>query len=68
VRNNVVCSAAFCALAIVRALVSIVWVGVLQDNVPGVQKSREDAEAAECDVDERVCAADTALNPHYSLC
>jgi pyrimidine deaminase RibD-like protein len=65
VRNNVVCSAAFCTLAIIRALVSIVWVGVLQDNVPCVKKSREDAEAAECNVDERICAANTALNPHY---
>ena len=52
VRHNIVGGAALGALAIVRALISIVWVGILQDNVPCVKKSRKDTEAAECDVDE----------------
>ena len=51
-RHNIVGGAALGALAIVRALISIVWVGILQDNVPCVKKSRKDTEAAECDVDE----------------
>lgn len=36
------------------AVIAIVWIGVLQDDVPGVQKTGEEAEAAECDIDKRV--------------
>jgi hypothetical protein len=68
VRNDVVCSTAFSALAIARALVAIVGIGVLQDDVPGMQNARKDAEAAKCKVDERVCAADSALDPDYNSC
>jgi hypothetical protein len=65
VRDNIVCGAL--ALAIVRLLVSVVWIWVLQDNVPGVQQTGEEAETAECDVDERVARTDTALDPDYVL-
>lgn len=41
----------------------VVGVGVLEDYVPGVEEAREEAEAAERDVDEGVCAADAALDP-----
>lgn len=34
------------------AVVAVVGVGVLQDDVPGVQKAGEEAEAAERNVDE----------------
>lgn len=52
-------------LAILReALVLVVVrVGELGDDVPRVQKSGDEAEAGEEDIDEGVCAADAALHP-----
>lgn len=42
-------------------------VGVARNDVPGVEETREEAQAAEGDVDERVCRADTALDPYCKL-
>lgn len=39
--------------------------GVLGDDVPSVEEAGDKAENAEQDVDERVGAADTALDPDY---
>lgn len=53
-------------LAISRErLVLVWWLGVLGDDVPGVQQAGDQAENAEEDVDQGVCAADTAFDPDY---
>jgi len=39
-------------------------VGVAGDDIPGVDEAGEIAEAAECDVDERVGGAETAFDPY----
>jgi hypothetical protein len=54
------------ALAIMEAFV-LVRIGVFEDDVPGVNQAGQEAETAECDVDERVCAAYTTLDPHCRL-
>lgn len=52
------------ALAVARqGLVLVGGLGELGDDVPGVEEARDEAEAAEEDVDERVGAADAALDP-----
>jgi hypothetical protein len=53
---------AVCAFVVLHPLV-VMRVGVLEDDVEGVEDAREDAEAAEGEVDERVCAADAAFDP-----
>jgi hypothetical protein len=42
-------------------------IGVTGDDVPGVDETREEAQAAESDVDERVGRAETALDPYCKL-
>jgi hypothetical protein len=42
-------------------------IGVTGDDVPGVDETREEAQAAESDVDERVGRAETALDPYCNL-
>jgi hypothetical protein len=42
----------------------LVRVGVLQDDVPGVEEAGQEAETAEGEVNEGVCATDAALDPH----
>lgn len=55
-------AAALAAVAVQR-LVLVGRLGELGDDVPGVQQARDVAEEAEQDVDERVGAADAALDP-----
>lgn len=64
VRNDVVRRAA--ALAVGDLLVVLVLFGVLQDDIPGVEKAWEDAETAEGEVNERVGATDALLHPYYA--
>jgi hypothetical protein len=42
-------------------------VGVLGDDVPGVDETGEEAQAAESDVDERIGRAETTLDPYCKL-
>jgi hypothetical protein len=42
-------------------------VGILGDDVPGVDETGEEAQAAESDVDERVGRAETTLDPYCKL-
>lgn len=48
---------------LVDGLVLVGGLGVLGDDVPGVQEAGDVAEDAEEDVDERVGAADSTLDP-----
>lgn len=53
------------SLAIGQALVLVVvLIGKLGDDVPCVQKTRDETEDAKQDVDDGVSGADTALNPY----
>lgn len=65
--DDIVCGASVATLAAVDLLVLLVLVGVLQDNVPGVQEAGQKSEAAECDVDDGVSAADALLDPYYHV-
>jgi hypothetical protein len=56
------------ALAVRDALVLLAVLGVLEDDVPRVEQAGKYAETAECDVDERVCRADAALDPDCENC
>ena len=40
---------------------------VARDDVPGVQKAGDEAEAAECDVDQGVDTADAAFHPYCGV-
>ena len=52
------------ALAIIRnGLVLVGWLGEFGNDVPGVKKTGDVSEDAKQNVDERVCAADSALDP-----
>lgn len=42
----------------------IVWLWVLEDNIPGMNEAREEAEQAEGDIDEGVRGADSSFDPH----
>jgi hypothetical protein len=42
-------------------------VGVLGDDVPGVDETRKEAQTTKSDVDERVGRAETALDPYCKL-
>jgi hypothetical protein len=48
-----------------HALVFIWWLGVLGDNVPGVEQAGDEAEDAEQNVDEGIGRAKAALYPDY---
>jgi hypothetical protein len=61
--DDVVGGAAVGALAVGNLLVLLVGLGVLEDDVPGVQEAGEEAETAERNVYERVGAADALLHP-----
>ena len=50
-------------LLVVVLVVIICAILVFGDNVPGVDEAREEAEAAEGDVDDGVGGEDTALDP-----
>jgi hypothetical protein len=63
VRDNIVRGAPVAALAVGYLLVLLVGVGILQDDVPGVQETGQETETAECDVDERVGATHALLYP-----
>jgi hypothetical protein len=64
VRDNVVGRSSVAALAVGRhLLVCVVWIGILQDDIPRVQQAGKETETAEGDVDERVGAAETFLDP-----
>lgn len=66
-RDNIVCctsSAAVAVLPVGNLPVLVIWIGVLENDVPGVKKAGEKAEAAKCDVDKGICAANPLLDPH----
>lgn len=65
VRNNIVSGALTAALVVRHWAVAVIRIGILEDDVPGVEKAGEEAETAEGDVDEGVGGADTALYPYY---
>lgn len=56
-------SAAFAVVG--DGLVLVGGLGVLCDDVPGVEEAWEEAEEAEADVDEGVGATEAALDPDY---
>lgn len=61
-RDDDICHAA--VLRVADALVvGVVGLRELGDDVPGVEEAREEAEDAEEDVDDRVGAADSTLDP-----
>lgn len=64
-RNNVVCSTLASTFVIRDLPVTVIWVGILKDDVPGVEKTREETETAEGDVDQRVSRAYASLYPDY---
>lgn len=68
VRNNIIGSALAAAFVLGYCPIPIVRIGVLEDDVPGVEQAGEEAEAAKSDIDEGVGGTHTALNPHYSAC
>jgi hypothetical protein len=58
VRDNVVGRSSVAALAVRRhLLVCVVWVGILQDDIPRVQEAGKETETTEGNVDERVGTA-----------
>lgn len=58
-----------CHAAAIGFLVDLLvcWVGIFGDDVPGVDETGEEAQAAESDVDEGVGRAETALDPYCEL-
>lgn len=49
---------------LVDLLVVVVGIGVLRDDVPRMQKSGDEAQHAQRDVDDRVAGADSTLHPN----
>jgi len=47
-----------------QRLVLVGWLGILCDEIPCVDEARDVAKTAEEDVNEGVCAAETALDPY----
>lgn len=47
-----------------QRLVFVGWLGILGDEIPSVDEARDVAKTAEEDVNEGVCAAETALDPY----
>jgi hypothetical protein len=66
--DDIVGCSAVCALAVGDLLVLLVCVRVLENDIPGVEKSWEETETAEREVDERVGATDALLDPNYMSC
>ena len=58
----IVCHGSF--LIILNLIVG--GIGVACDDVPGVQKTRQNSEHTECDVYQTVNAANAALDPDYT--
>lgn len=50
--------------AIGHRLVCVVWVWILQNHVPGVEETREETEAREAKVYERISATNALLHPN----
>lgn len=67
VRNDVVCSALATTLVVGYWTVAIVLIGILEDDVPGVEQAGEEAEAAKSDIDERFSGAHATFYPHYVI-
>lgn len=44
-----------------------IGIRVFQDDVPGMQEAGNIAEAAECEVDDRVGRTNTALYPYFEI-
>jgi|SRR5690242_14503053 len=65
VRNDIVCSALATTLIVGYWTVAIVLIGILEDDVPGVEQAGEEAEAAKSDVDKGFSGAHAALDPYY---
>ena len=66
VGNIVICYATIFGITRKRlvARIFIIWFGILEYNVPGMQKSGHVAEAAESKVDDGVGRADAYFDPH----
>lgn len=55
-----------CHATVLCVLLAQLFVGrvrILEDDIPSVQQAWQDTETAESEVDQRVCAADAALDP-----
>ena len=65
VRNYVVCGTLSSTFLVRNLPVTVVWIGILKNNVPGVEKTGEETETAEGNVDERVARAYASLYPYY---
>ena len=63
VRHTVVRSARATLMLAIGDVLVVVF-GIVEDDVPSVDHAGQDAEAAECDVDDGVSTADTSLNPY----
>jgi hypothetical protein len=64
--DNIVCCSAVASctvLAVGYLMVCVVRVRVLQDHVPGVQETRQETKTAEREVDKRVGATESFLDP-----
>ena len=66
-RNNVVCGTLTSAFIIGDLPVAIIRIGILEDDVPGVEKTGEETETAQGDVNERVARAYASLYPDYTV-
>lgn len=67
VRDDIVRDSAVAAVAIFAIrnwLVGVVWIWVLEDHVPGVQKAWKEPETAKRKVDQRFGATEALLDPH----
>lgn len=53
------------ALTLVVGDVLVVVFGIVEDDVPGVDHTREEAQTAESEVDEGIGTANTLLDPDY---
>lgn len=60
----VICDLTVGALGVADGLVIARWVRVAGNDVPGVDKAREVAEAAEGDIDEGVGGAEADFDPY----
>ena len=60
----VICDPTASALRVVDGLVSVRWVRVAGDDVPGMDEAGEVAEAAEGDIDEGVGGTETDFDPY----
>ena len=51
-------------LAIWDLAVCVVWIWILENDIPGVEETGKETETAEREVYQRVGAADPLLNPY----